>query len=218
MRALVGALVLLAMVGLSNPARADAFDAFFMAIKMDDAQRLRNWLLRGMDPNTISNEGLPALAYAVVHESPQALAVLLQHQQTDLEQSDTKGDTALMIAASRSQADAIKVLLEAGAKADREGQWSALHYAAAAGCVPCVQLLANFKANLDAMSENGTTPLMMAARSGREDTARLLLKLGANPSPVNEAGFNAAGYAMRSKRSELAFEIMRKEKALRKAP
>ena len=60
--------------------------------------------------------------------------------------------------------------------------------------------------------------LVMAAREGRETAARALLKLGANPALTNQAGYNAAGYAMKAQRQELAFEIMKKEKALRKAP
>ena len=59
---------------------------------------------------------------------------------------------------------------------------------------------------------------MMAAREGREPAARTLLKLGANPALKNQAGYNAAGYAMKAQRKELAFEIMKKEKALRTAP
>ncbi|HEX4918963.1 MAG TPA: ankyrin repeat domain-containing protein [Limnobacter sp.] len=189
-----------------------------MSIKMDDAQRLRNWLLRGMDPNTISNEGFPALAFAIVSDSPQAFTVLLKHPKTNLDQPDARGDTALMIACSRNKSEWVEALVKQGAAVNRVGQWSALHYAAAAGNLKSIEFLVKAKADVNALSENGTTPLMMAARQGKDDAARLLLRLGASPSPVNEAGFNAAGYAMRAKRQELALEIMRKEKTLRRAP
>ncbi|HEX4842224.1 MAG TPA: ankyrin repeat domain-containing protein [Limnobacter sp.] len=219
-RLVASGLVLLLMGGLGAPGslHAQAFDAFFMSIKMDDEQRLRNWLLRGIDPNTISNDGFPALAYAIVNDSPDAFAVLLKHPKTNLDQPDFRGDTALMIACSRNKPEWVEALLKQGASVDRAGQWSALHYAAAAGGLTSIGLLVKAKANLNALSENGTTPLMMAARQGKEEAVRLLLKMGANPSPVNDAGFNAAGYAMRANRKELALEIMRKEKALRRAP
>ncbi|HEX4878362.1 MAG TPA: ankyrin repeat domain-containing protein [Limnobacter sp.] len=216
----IGGLLLVAICALGSPGnlQAKAFDDFFFAIQMDDEQRLRNWLLRGMDPNTISNDGFPAITYALVQDSPKAFAVLLKHPKTKLNQPDSRGDTPLMIAAARNKPDQLAALLQQGANVDRAGQWSALHYAAAAGSTSCIELLVKAKANLNAQSENGTTPLMMAARQGREDATRLMLRLGADPSPVNEAGFNAAGYAMRADRKELAMEIMRKEKALRRAP
>lgn len=196
-------------------ASAGAYEDFFTAIKFDDAPRLRGLLIRGFDPNTLSEDGTSGLVYAMQQESPAAFAVLLTSPAINPNVVDAKGDTPLMVAAANGQLDAVLSLIKRGADLGKEGAWTALHYAASAGSVPVIQALVAAGAPVDIRSENATTPLMMAARAGREEAVRKLLQLGADPALVNDAGFNAAGYALRAKKKELAFEIMRKERAIR---
>jgi len=197
---------------------AGAFEDFFLAIRFDDENRLRALLLRGMDPNTVNEQGFPALVFAMMQDSPNAVRALLLSSKLDPDQPDQRGETPLMVACSLDKPDWVAALLAKGAKQGSNGQWTPLHNAAAAGSTRSIELLVKAGGNIDALSPNDTTPLMMAAREGREVAARTLLKLGANPALKNQAGFNAAGYALKAQRQELAFEIMKKEKALRKAP
>ncbi|MCZ8015419.1 MAG: ankyrin repeat domain-containing protein [Limnobacter sp.] len=197
---------------------AGAFEDFFLAIKFDDENRLRALLLRGMDPNTVNEQGFPALVFAMMQDSPNAVRVLLSSNKLDPDQPDPRGETPLMVACTLNKPEWVSALLRKGAKQGADGQWTPLHNAAAAGSSTAIELLVKAGGNINVLSPNDTTPLMMAAREGRETAARALLKLGANPALTNQAGYNAAGYAMKAQRQELAFEIMKKEKALRKAP
>jgi ankyrin repeat protein len=197
---------------------AGAFEDFFLAIRFDDENRLRALLLRGMDPNTVNEQGFPALVFAMMQESPNAVRVLLSSNKLNPDQPDPRGETPLMVACTLNKPEWVSGLLSKGAKQGADGQWTALHNAAAAGSSAAIELLVQAGENINVLSPNDTTPLMMAAREGREAAARTLLKLGANPGLKNQAGYNAAGYAMKAQRKELAFEIMKKEKALRKAP
>lgn len=203
---------------LPSLSHAGAFEDFFLAIKFDDENRLRALLLRGMDPNTVNEQGFPALVFAMMQESPNAVRVLLSSNKLDPDQPDPRGETPLMVACTLNKPEWVSALLRKGAKQGADGQWTALHNAAAAGSSAAIELLVRAGGNINVLSPNDTTPLMMAAREGRETAVRALLKLGANPALTNQAGYNAAGYAMKAQRQELAFEIMKKEKALRKAP
>lgn len=197
---------------------AGAFEDFFTAIQFDDEYRLKSLLLKGMDPNTVNEQGFPAITYGMLQDSPNAVRTLLSSGKLNPNQMDRRGETPLMVACSLNKPDWVAALLDKGALAGQDGQWTALHNAAAAGAVEAIELLVKSGVSLDVLSPNDTTPLMMAAREGREVAVRALLKQGANPSLKNQAGYNAAGYAMKANRKELAFEIMKKEKALRTAP
>lgn len=196
-------------------AQAGAYDDFFKYIAFDDATRLRGLLLRGMDPNSIAENGNPALVYALEMESSEAFRVLLSSPSLDVNKPDTKGDTPLMIASSKNKTEWVTALLKRGAEHTRAGQWSPLHYAATANALSTIELLVSAGADVNVHSANNSTPLMMAARAGKEEAARLLMKLGADPSLVNDANYNAAGYALRAQRKELAYEIMRQARALK---
>jgi ankyrin repeat protein len=88
-------------------------------------------------------------------------------------------DTPLMAAALQGHLDVARRLLAAGAALDPPG-WTPLIYAAtAASCRSCAILL-DQGANVDAVSPNGTTALMMAVREHRIDVADLLLARGAD--------------------------------------
>lgn len=208
-------LLLLSLPGVSW---AGAFEEFFAAIKFDDEYRLRNLLLKGMDPNTLNEQGFPALTFAMMQESSNAVRLLLSASNLDPNLPDRRGETPLMVACTLDKPAWVAALLAKGATLGKDGQWTALHNAAASGSVQCIDLLIKWGATIDVLSPNETTPLMMAAREGREAATRRMLLLGANPSLINQAGYNAAGYAMKANRKELALDIMKKEKALRTAP
>lgn len=214
-RAFLSSLLLLALPGMSL---AGAFEDFFLAIRFDDEYRLTSLLLKGMDPNTVNELGFPAITYGMMQDSPNAVQVLLSSSKLNPNQADRRGETPLMVACTLNKPQWVSALLSKGATAGEHGQWTALHNAAASGSTESIELLVKSGVPVDLLSPNDTTPLMMAAREGRERAARTLLSLGANPSLKNQAGYNAAGYALKADRKQLAFEIMKKERALRTAP
>eukprot|EP00073_Rattus_norvegicus_P026947 XP_006244350.2 PREDICTED: ankyrin repeat domain-containing protein 24-like isoform X1 [Rattus norvegicus] len=57
--------------------------------------------------------------------------------------------------------------------------WTALHHAAAGGCLSCSKLLCSFKAHMKPRDRSGATPLIIAAQMCHTDLCRLLLQQGA---------------------------------------
>ena len=66
-----------------------------------------------------------------------------------------------------------------------------------------MSLLIERGAEIDAVSPNGTTPLMMAAQYGSEDSVKLLLEHGADAKRRNQRNLGAADFARLSGREAL---------------
>ena len=185
---------------------AGTYEDFFRAVNNDDARTVKEIIGRGFDPNSPDERGQVALYLALRELSPKVLATLMASPDTKLDASNAAGETPLMMAALRGHQDWAERLLERGAAVNKEG-WSPLHYAATGPQVLIVGLLLDRGARIDATSPNGTTPLMMAAQYGSEDSVLLLVKRGANLGMRNDKGFNAVDFARLSGREPLTARL-----------
>jgi ankyrin repeat protein len=111
-----------------------------------------------------------------------------------------------MMAALRGHLTWCKRLVERGAAVNRAG-WTPLHYAATGPEPQVVSFLLASGAKVDAASPNGTTPLMMAARYGQEDSVQLLLGARADPRLRNQKDLSAADFARDAGRQALASRL-----------
>lgn len=179
----------------ASTALAGSYEDFFQAVKRDLPQQIAPLLKRGFDPNTIDAErGETGLILALREGHADVAALLMKAPGIDLEATARNGDTALMIAAFKSNKSAVDALLALDAEVNRPG-WTALHYAASVGANDIVQVLLDASAYIDAESPNKTTPLMMAARSGHILTVKLLLDEGADATLKNDQGLSAIDLA-----------------------
>ena len=97
----------------------------------------------------------------------------------DIEIQDSTGRTPLLVAAQSDNTQALSRLLEAGASPlskDKMGQ-TAL-YLAVNGSIELSSLLIKAKADVNAKSVGGVTPLMLAAGTGKMELVKLLLSPG----------------------------------------
>jgi len=202
--------LLLAFLLAAMPLRAAPLpDAvkFFVAIERGDVALAAEWLDAGLSADfegSAIGTGLMIAAW----EGNLPMMELFVERGADINKVNAYGEQALLHAAWKGHLGAVRWLLEHGARADRPGrEWSALHYAAFAGHGEVVAYLLERGANIDALSTNGSTPLMMAAREGKESVARTLLGAGARRDIVNERGEDALRWAMRYNNLQIAREI-----------
>lgn len=185
---------------------AGSYEDFFRAIELNRPAMLRDLLQRGFDPNTPDPKGQPGLTLALRADAADVADALLAHPDLRIDQANASGETPLMMAALHGRLAWVQRLLERGAQVNRDG-WTPLHYAASGPEPKVVGLLLDRGARVDAPSPNRTTPLMMAARYGSEDSAVLLLARGADPAVRNDRALSAADFARQAGRESLARRI-----------
>ncbi len=190
-------------ITLAGPAHAGAYEDFFKAVSLDDAAAVDRLLQRGFDANSVDEAGQGALILAMREGTFKVAATLLKAPGLKVDQPNSAGETALMMAALRGLDDWLPQLVAHGAAIEREG-WTPLHYAATGPQPSTVAWLLERGARVDSRSPNGTTPLMMAARYGSEESVALLLRRGADPKLRNQLNLAAADFARLAARESLA--------------
>lgn len=179
-----------------------SLDDFLTAVERGEIPKVAAYLDRGMDPNTTDKHGHTIAMIAARHGHAELLSLLISRKASISRQSPS-GDTALMIASLSGQYEAVRVLIDAGAEIDRHRGWTALHYAAFGGSPMVVGYLLVRGANKNALAPNGYTPLMLAARNGHVDAARVLLNNNPELNRRGPSGESAMGIALKRGESEL---------------
>jgi ankyrin repeat protein len=175
---------------------SDSYQEFFEAISRSDVARVKLLMLRGVSPNSPDPKFGPAIVHAAREKSFDVVRVLLDWPGTDVNSVNAADESALMFVAMHGDEDLAKVLMAKGAQVNKP-DWTPLHYAAMTGQNEMIRLLLKNNAYIDTASENGTTALMMAARSNQIKCVRFLVEQGADPSLRNNAGLTAADYLLR---------------------
>jgi uncharacterized protein len=189
-----------------STASAGSYEDFFRAVNVDNAGLVKDLLARGFDPNSASEKGQTGLYLALRDGSPKVAEALMADPRTLIDAPNASDETPLMMAALRGQLELATRLLDRGAKLNRPG-WTPLHYAATGPETPVVAMLLTRGAEIESRSPNDTTPLMMAARYGHEDSVNLLLAKGASLQARNDQGLNAADFARLGGRERLAARL-----------
>ncbi len=185
---------------------------FSIVIELGDVSSAREWLDAGLSPDfegTVIGTGVMIGAW----EGNIPMMELFVSRGADINKVNSRGEQALLHAAWKGRLEAVRWLVDHGARLNRQGkEWAAMHYAAFGGHAEVVAYLLERGADVNALSTNGSTPLMMAAREGKETIAKTLLTAGARTDIVNERGDDALRWAMRNNNLQIAREIAGQKK------
>jgi uncharacterized protein len=129
---------------------------------------------------------------------------LIEKRPTIVNSRNIKGETALVIAISRTDDLWTKFLLGKGANpslATTSGE-TPLMAAARVGYTEAIELLLAMGAKVDAANKMGETALILAVQQRELEAVKLLLAKGADPDRKDAAaGYSARDYAKRDTRS-----------------
>ena len=129
---------------------------------------------------------------------------------------DGEGNTPLLIAIAREDADWTGLLIIKGADANLAGKNgdTPLMVAARTGFEDAVDWLLEVGAKVDAGNRMGETALILAVQQRHVPVVRRLLSAGANPDKADSAaGYTARDYARRDSRSREILQLIEAKKA-----
>ena len=180
--------------------RLNAVTPLWLAAQSGDAVMVYMLLDNKADADTANGDGVTPLMIASASGNPDVVHVLLERGANPNAAERTYGQTPLMFAAANNEADVITVLVDKGADVaaatkarasstnEPMGGLAALHYAVRQGNVEAVDALLDRGADINQVSADNTTPLMLATINGQFDLAMHLLERGADAMIATAAG------------------------------
>lgn len=176
---------------------------WWINITNDRASEIKTMIARGVDVNSVNEEGEPAIMQAIRQGAWGVYDILAADRRTNVNAENRLGETPLMYLAVVGETARAQALIKRGAQVNRLG-WTPLHYAASRGHLETVNLLLENGAQVNSPGPDGTSALMMAAFSGEQPIVQRLLDAGADPAMqtlqkesagdwARKRGFNALG-------------------------
>lgn len=207
---LVAVLSLLQQQADVNGTRADGETALHWAAYRNDLETAQ--ILIGGDARVdAANEyGITALSLSCTNRSDPMVRMLLEAGAKPNAAQST-GETVLMTCARTGSLTAVRLLLEKGANPNgRETRWrqTALMWALASGHSQVARTLIEHRADINARSIGGFTPLLFAVQQNDLDSVRLLLAKGADLNYATEDHGNALTVASASGHEELGLFLL----------
>ena len=171
-----------------NATQADGATALHWAVYADDAETTASLIRAGATVNVKNNYGVSPFAVAAKNGNANIIGQLMKAgaDPNDALNYINSSETPLMHAARAGSAEAVRLMLLAGAKVNARENWNgqtALHWAAAEGHGAVVQALIEGGADIRQRSNAGSSPFLFAVRRGDMASVKAFLAAGAD---VNE--------------------------------
>jgi len=172
------------------------------AIMREDMEDIETLIASGVDPNARGKGGRTCIMSAVYKHRPQILPLLLAMDGIDLNVRDKRGFSALHLAASTNNFDAIQMIVNSYHNfdiniQDNTGQ-TPLHLAIQKAELQLVQLLLSAKAQVNITDKNGVSPLLMSSRTAHVDVFSAILDSGGDVNLADTRGRTPAIWCCRN--------------------
>ena len=177
-------------------------DQLHDAAKSGDVQKVRKVLKCGKcSVDYIDSEKLTPLHWACIRGHLDVVRVLVSEFKADMTIPTPHGNTPLMLAAVNKRDNVVHALLsDYQCQVDIKDQhgYTELHYSCKFGSVDMVKSLIKHKANVNARTDSGDTPLILAARNKHENVVHTLLSDSQCPVDTKgQDGYTALHYSCR---------------------
>ena len=131
------------------------------------------------------------LLHAAVQQGDEDLVRWLLNKGLDTTVKNNVGSTPLHLAAAAGREDLLRTLIKTSVDPRRNTRGTPLHEAAQVGSVPCITLLLNAGADVNARDDYDQIPLHRAALHGHLETAEVLITAGSEVSAKDHNGMDS---------------------------
>jgi len=159
----------------------------------------------GVDVNAKGKDGSTPLVCAMKNKHKDCVELLIGQGKCDLNATSEDGWNPVLVAAYKCDMESIDFLcehakdgLDLDVAQEKAKGYHVLHFAAGSKdhAVEAITKLVKAGANINALNDNGQTPLHIAAFWDNADAVRCLLDLGADKTIKNKSGRTAADLAI----------------------
>jgi ankyrin repeat protein/WD40 repeat protein len=180
-----------------NLAGKDQWNALHLSVtkieegqSLEDANNILAFILKsGADIDSKTDSGANALWLATANKRTEAVKLLLKSG-VAIDSPTSKGNTALLEAAQDRQLTIFQLLLDAGANSHHQNKQgnTVLHMLLMGNgeenseLISMINQLIDLGININARSQNGYTPLLLAVKAGYVNVTKTLVAAGANPN------------------------------------
>jgi ankyrin repeat protein len=172
--------------------------ALMFAAVYGHAHCIEYLLMEGAAVDARAIDGSTALMYAGERGFVDCARVILDHDVSTSDMTDTDGQNALMLSAQAGQSQSIDIIANVGGarmdERDNRG-YTALIYATILDHVDCIDALLDAWAAVDFRDFDGKTALMFAAVYGHVESATRLLDRGSSVNAQSKSDWTALMYA-----------------------
>ncbi|XP_006139856.1 transient receptor potential cation channel subfamily A member 1 [Tupaia chinensis] len=160
------------------------------AAEKNQVESVKFLLSRGANPNLRNNNMMAPLHIAVQATHNEVMKVLTEHSSTNINLEGESGNTAVMIACSKDNSEALQILFNKGAKPCKSNKWGAfpIHQTAFSGAKKCMEIVLKFgeergysrQSHINFVNNRKASPLHMAVQGGDLEMIKMCLDNGAH--------------------------------------
>uniref|UniRef100_F6WSN6 Transient receptor potential cation channel subfamily A member 1 n=1 Tax=Monodelphis domestica TaxID=13616 RepID=F6WSN6_MONDO len=159
------------------------------ATEKKQVENVKLLLRRGADPNICNNNLMAPLHLAIQSCYNEIVKVLVEHSSTDVNLKGENGSTPVLLACSKDNSEALKLLMDRGAKICRPNKFGCypVHIATFSGAKKCLEMLLKFgeeqgysrQFQMNFINNKNSSPLHFAVQSGDLEVIKICLENGA---------------------------------------
>uniref|UniRef100_A0A8C9DLT3 Transient receptor potential cation channel subfamily A member 1 n=1 Tax=Prolemur simus TaxID=1328070 RepID=A0A8C9DLT3_PROSS len=160
------------------------------AAEKNQVESVKFLLSKGANPNLRNFAMMAALHVAVQAMHNEVVKVLTEHSSTNVNLEGENGNTAVLMACTKDNSEALQILFNKGAGSCKPNKWGCfpVHQAAFSGAKKCMEIILKFgeehgynrESHINFVNNGKASPLHMAVQSGDLEMIKMCLDNGAH--------------------------------------
>ncbi|KAL2766810.1 transient receptor potential cation channel subfamily A member 1 [Daubentonia madagascariensis] len=160
------------------------------ATEKNQVESVKFLLSKGANPNLRNSNMMAALHIAVQAMHNEVVKILTEHSSTNINLEGENGNTAVIMACTKDNSEALQTLFNKGAKTCKPNKWGCfpVHQAAFSGAKKCMEIILKFgeehgysrESHINFVNNGKASPLHLAVQSGDLEMIKMCLDNGAH--------------------------------------